>query len=98
MNVTTQSELHPDDHIGLAPHVRVQWEDAQESWVLLYPKGNVRLNQPAGEILRRCAEDKTIRQVVDELQEAFDMDQSIAKDVLEFLEVARGKGWIRVGP
>ena len=96
--MSTRGELHPDDRVGLAPHVRVQWEDAQESWVLLYPKGNVRLNETAGEILRRCTQDRTIRDTVDELQEAFDMDQSIAEDVLEFLEVARGKGWIRVGP
>ena len=30
---------------------RLQWEPAQESHVLLYPEGMVKLNQSAGEIL-----------------------------------------------
>lgn len=33
---------------------RFQWEPAQQAYVLLYPEGMVKLNQSAGEILRRC--------------------------------------------
>jgi len=32
---------------------RLQWEEAQNSYVLLYPEGMVKLNQSAGEILKR---------------------------------------------
>ena len=33
---------------------RLQWEPAQDCHVLLYPEGMVKLNQSAGEILKRC--------------------------------------------
>ena len=33
---------------------RLQWEPAQGCFVLLYPEGMVKLNQSAGEILKRC--------------------------------------------
>ena len=48
MNTTTQIEMRP----GVARHFRLQWEEAQGAWVLLYPEGMVKLNQSAGEILR----------------------------------------------
>ncbi len=32
---------------------RLQWEAAQDKYVLLYPEGMVKLNGSAGEILRR---------------------------------------------
>jgi hypothetical protein len=35
-------------------HFRFQWEPAQGCHVLLYPEGMVKLNQSAGEILKRC--------------------------------------------
>jgi len=34
--------------------LRLQWEPAQDAHVLLYPEGMVKLNQSAGEIMRRC--------------------------------------------
>ena len=34
--------------------LRLQWEPAQDCHVLLYPEGMVKLNQSAGEILKRC--------------------------------------------
>ena len=37
------------------PHFRLQWESAQQSHVLLYPEGMVKLNRSAGEILSRCS-------------------------------------------
>ena len=33
---------------------RLQWEPAQSCFVLLYPEGMVKLNQSAGEIMKRC--------------------------------------------
>ena len=37
----------------LARLFRMQWEEAQGAYVLLYPEGMVKLNQSAGEILKR---------------------------------------------
>ena len=39
---------------SVSPMFRLQFEPAQDGWVLLYPEGMVRLNEPAAEILRRC--------------------------------------------
>ena len=34
----------------VAAMFRLQWEEVQQSWVLLYPEGMVKLNGSAGEI------------------------------------------------
>jgi pyrroloquinoline quinone biosynthesis protein D len=85
--------LKSDDMIRITRHFRMQWEEAQQAHVLLYPEGMVTLNAPAAEILTRCREAKSVTQVVEELQQAFPQDD-IAADVREFLEDAYGNGWI----
>ncbi|MDE2616178.1 MAG: pyrroloquinoline quinone biosynthesis peptide chaperone PqqD, partial [Burkholderiales bacterium] len=32
----------------VAGHCRLQWEEVQKAWVLLYPEGMVKLNGSAG--------------------------------------------------
>ena len=39
---------------------RLQWEKAQDAYVLLYPEGMVKLNESAGEILSRVDGTKSI--------------------------------------
>ncbi|MDT3672357.1 MAG: pyrroloquinoline quinone biosynthesis peptide chaperone PqqD [Aromatoleum sp.] len=72
---------------------RLQWEDAQQAWVLLYPEGMVKLNQSAGEILRRCDGSRSVPEIVAELEQAFDAS-GLADDVTQFLELARRQQWI----
>ena len=50
---------------------RLQWEEAQQAYVLLYPEGMVKLNLSAAEILKRCDGDHTITQLIAELEQAF---------------------------
>jgi len=38
---------------ALSAMFRLQWEEVQQSWVLLYPEGMVKLNGSAGEIIKR---------------------------------------------
>lgn len=85
--------LKADDVISITRHFRLQWEEAQQAHVLLYPEGMVTLNGPAAEILTRCREAKSVTRVVEELQQAFPQDD-IAADVREFLEDAYANGWI----
>ena len=85
--------LKSTDMIRITRHFRLQWEEAQQAHVLLYPEGMVTLNRPAAEILTRCQEAKPVTQVVEELQQAFPQDD-IAADVREFLEDAYENGWI----
>lgn len=72
---------------------RLQFEPAQESWVLLYPEGMVRLNTPAAEILRRCDGAHSVDEIVDELQAAF-AQTGLRNDIDAFLDQARRRGWL----
>ena len=74
---------------------RLQWEEAQQAWVLLYPEGMVKLNQSAGEILRRCDGVRSVIEVVADLEQAF-ATTGLEADVLAFLELARKQQWVDV--
>ncbi|CAM5480107.1 pyrroloquinoline quinone biosynthesis peptide chaperone PqqD [Thauera sp.] len=74
---------------------RLQWEEAQQAWVLLYPEGMVKLNQSAGEILRRCDGVRSVAEVVADLEQAF-ATAGLEADVVAFLELARKQQWIDV--
>jgi pyrroloquinoline quinone biosynthesis protein D len=73
---------------------RLQFEPAQESWVLLYPEGMVKLNTPAAEILRRCDGGRSVDEIVAELESAFSQP-GLRDDVCAFLGQAREHGWLR---
>ena len=74
---------------------RLQWEEAQQAWVLLYPEGMVKLNQSAGEILRRCDGVRSVIEVVADLEQAF-ATTGLEADVIAFLELARKQQWVAV--
>ena len=50
---------------------RLQWEKAQDAYVLLYPEGMVKLNESAGEILSRVDGTKSILCITEELEKKF---------------------------
>lgn len=88
--------MERDRPIAIAPGFRFQWEEAQNAYVLLYPEGMIRLSESAGAILGRCDGERTIDGILESLHEAFpgaDLDD----DVIEFLTIALGKGWIEFG-
>ena len=72
---------------------RLQWEEVQQSWVLLYPEGMVKLNGPAGEILRRCDGTRPVDEIVRDLEQAFDTT-GLHDDVCAFLEMAAKQQWV----
>ena len=78
---------------SVAKPFRFQWEEAQTCFVLLYPEGMVKLNTAAGEILKRCDGERTVGEIIGELEEQFSVPD-LANDVLEFFVEANGKGWI----
>jgi pyrroloquinoline quinone biosynthesis protein D len=81
------------DRPRIARGFRLQWEEVQDSWVLLYPEGMVKLNASAGEILRRCDGERTVAAIVGELEEAFDTT-GLGDDVAAFLEIAARQRWV----
>jgi pyrroloquinoline quinone biosynthesis protein D len=73
-----------------------RWEDTQASYVLLYPEGVVKLNDIAGEILKRCDGSSTVGQLIEELRGFFSgPPDAVEQGVRKFLEVSYAKGWIR---
>lgn len=72
---------------------RLQWEEAQQAWVLLFPEGMVKLNGSAGEIMKRCNGTSSVAEIVADLEGSFGV-QGLQGDVLAFLEIARGKHWV----
>jgi pyrroloquinoline quinone biosynthesis protein D len=83
---------------GIRPRIgsgfRLQWEPVQESHVLLYPEGMVRLNQSAGEILRRCDGQRTLDDIVRDLEATFNA-QGLGADVRAFVTIARQQRWLQ---
>jgi pyrroloquinoline quinone biosynthesis protein D len=78
---------------AVAKLFRLQWEPAQKAYVLLYPEGMVRLNQSAGEILKRLDGKQTIAQVIADCEAAFNA-QGLEQDVLDFMAGAIRQGWV----
>jgi pyrroloquinoline quinone biosynthesis protein D len=89
-----EAGLVAHDVLEIAPIFRLQFEEAQAAWVLLYPEGMVKLSASAGEIMRRIDGVRSADALIRDLQSAFP-GADLADDVLEFLQEAHGRGWIR---
>ena len=85
--------IDPASKPKLARLFRMQYEEAQQNWVLLYPEGMVQLNQSASEILKRCNGERDVSAIVADLEQTFNV-QGLEKDVIGFLEIATERGWI----
>ncbi|MBW0147549.1 pyrroloquinoline quinone biosynthesis peptide chaperone PqqD [Marinobacter arenosus] len=73
---------------------RFQWEPAQESYVLLYPEGMVKLNGSAGAILNEVNGERRVADIVASLEQKFPEAGALAQDVTEFLQDAQQQHWI----
>jgi pyrroloquinoline quinone biosynthesis protein D len=82
------------DVFVLSRLLRLQWEEAQGCYVLLYPEGMVKLNGSAGEILRRVDGARSVGDIVAELQQSFPGVSDLDRDVFAMLEAAGERGWI----
>jgi pyrroloquinoline quinone biosynthesis protein D len=83
-----------DDRPRMSKLYRMQFEPTQDHWVLLYPEGMVRLNLSAAEILHRCDGQRTVDEIVAELEAAF-AQASLHDEVIGFLSEARRRGWLQ---
>jgi pyrroloquinoline quinone biosynthesis protein D len=72
---------------------RMQWEEAQSAYVLLYPEGMIKLNQSAAEILKRCDGERDVAAIVTDLEQAFSVT-GLEDDVRDFLGEANERGWL----
>jgi len=77
----------------LARLFRLQWEPAQDAFVLLYPEGMVKLNQSAAEILKRCDGSTAVAAIVADLEHTFEVD-NLNDEVQDFMKEAYERGWL----
>lgn len=93
MNTPTTA-IGLDERFRLVAHYRLQWEEVQTAWVLLYPEGMVKLNGSAGEIMHQLDGQKTVQTVIDALEIQFDTS-GLSADVMDFLAIAQRQGWVK---
>jgi pyrroloquinoline quinone biosynthesis protein D len=74
---------------------RLQWEPVQGAHVLLYPEGMVKLNGSAGAIMSRCDGQRTLQEIVADLETAFGV-QGLSADVTAFVNMALQKSWLEM--
>ena len=80
--------------LEFSPLHRLQWEEAQQKHVILYPEGMVELNTSSAEILKLCDGTRTLDEIVATLEKKFDT-KGLEGDIREFLEIALDNGWVR---
>ncbi len=85
--------LDPSKILAFSPLHRLQWEEAQQKYVILYPEGMVELNIPSAEILKLCDGGHNAEAIVEVLEAKFEQ-KGLKSDIFGFLEVALGNGWI----
>ncbi|MAV30640.1 MAG: pyrroloquinoline quinone biosynthesis peptide chaperone PqqD [Cycloclasticus sp.] len=85
--------LQTHNTLQLSPAYRLQWEAAQNMFVLLYPEGLIELNQSSAEILQLCDGTNTLARIVVALEKKFNTT-GLENDIKNFLTVALDNGWI----
>jgi pyrroloquinoline quinone biosynthesis protein D len=77
----------------IGPGFRLQWELAQDCYVLLYPEGMVKLNGSAGEIMKRCDGERDIAAIVADLEATF-AATGLEGEVIAFIGMAIKQRWL----
>lgn len=93
MTETDTDSLSADALVEMNPMYLLRWEPSQDAHVLLYPEGVVKLNDTAGEILTYCTGERSVAEIAAAIDAGYGDD--VRERVLNFLEVAYAKGWIR---
>jgi pyrroloquinoline quinone biosynthesis protein D len=86
--------IEQKDIFKIAAHHRFQWEEAQQSHVILFPEGMVKLNGSAGEVLSLVDGKNTVDQIITSLKGKFKDVEGIEKDILSMIQFALDKAWI----
>jgi pyrroloquinoline quinone biosynthesis protein D len=90
-----ENDIKHTDIYDIALHHRFQWEEAQNSYVILFPEGMVKLHGGAGEVIKRVNGKATVGDIVNELKAAFPDAENIEADIIGMFDMAVGKAWLR---
>ena len=80
---------------AIAHGMRLQWEEAQQAHVLLYPEGMVKLNGSAGAIMSRCDGVRTLADIIADLERSY-AATGLEPDVRAFVTLALQKRWLEL--
>ncbi|WP_372635453.1 pyrroloquinoline quinone biosynthesis peptide chaperone PqqD [Cohnella sp.] len=72
---------------------RMKYDKARQTELLLLPERVVELNEAAGAILRLCDGQRTIVQMIGELETKYGQS-GLENDIVEFLAASADRGWI----
>lgn len=72
---------------------RLQWEPAQDAFVLLYPEGMVKLNASAAAILEHCDGERDVDRIVADLEARY-QTTGLRGDVTAWLAAAVQQRWV----
>lgn len=93
--MTAEQALSASDIVQLSPMFLMRWEEPQQSHVLLYPEGLVKLNETAAAILGECKEPSSIADIISRLCNLYRVND-IDADVMDFIATSLDKGWLRL--
>ncbi len=78
---------------ALARKARLRYEEVRQTDLLLLPERVVKLNPTGAAILRLCDGQRTVREIVRELESRFGQ-AGLEHDILEFLRNVSAQGWV----
>ncbi|MDG2292873.1 MAG: pyrroloquinoline quinone biosynthesis peptide chaperone PqqD, partial [Methylophilaceae bacterium] len=81
-------EIKHSDIYDIALHHRFQWEEAQSSYVILFPEGMVKLHGGAGEVMKLVDGKASVGDIVAILKEKFPQAENIEADIIGMFEMA----------
>lgn len=86
--------LNPEHTPVFRRGYRLQWEQVQNSHVILYPEGMAKLNDSAAAILQLVDSHTTLNGIIAQLNARFPGAEGLADDVLEFFQRAYEQKWV----
>ncbi|WP_127529259.1 pyrroloquinoline quinone biosynthesis peptide chaperone PqqD [Paenibacillus kobensis] len=89
------SILEMSDRPKLRSPGRMKYDKARQLELLLLPERVVELNEAAGVILRLCDGQRTIAQMIAELEAKY-VQTGLGDDIVEFIASAAERGWLEL--
>ena len=87
--------LSLDSRPALARKARLRYEQVRQTDLLLLPERVVKLNSTGAAILRLCDGQRTVSEIVREVESQFGQP-SLENEVVEFLRNVSAQGWIEL--
>jgi pyrroloquinoline quinone biosynthesis protein D len=95
--MSERPQVQDDAVPALARGVKLRFDKARDTWVLLAPEKVLMPDQIAMEILKRCDGKATVAVIVEDLAVTFAADRDqVAGDVRAFLQDLADKGMLTV--